>query len=150
MSKAGLLNSWKEIANYLGRGVRTVQRWEGMGLPVRRLGKGLRAPVIAYRADIDRWLQQAHQHRFEQEAQVNQILFRGDLRQTISESRALRAQMRTLRANQQAALENLQHSIITLGRLGMVTVSNHRFATASGFAGLSRKENPSDLQAISL
>ena len=32
------LDSWKEIAAYLGRGVRTVQRWEREeGLPVHRL-----------------------------------------------------------------------------------------------------------------
>ncbi len=31
-----VLNSWKEIACYLGRGVRTVQRYErDLGLPVR-------------------------------------------------------------------------------------------------------------------
>jgi hypothetical protein len=33
------LNGWKEIAAYLGRSVRTVQRWEkDFGLPVRRFG----------------------------------------------------------------------------------------------------------------
>jgi len=32
-----ILSGWKEIANYLGKGVRTVQRYERyMGLPVRR------------------------------------------------------------------------------------------------------------------
>jgi phage terminase Nu1 subunit (DNA packaging protein) len=31
-----LLTSWKEIANFFGKGVRTVQRWERMGLPVHR------------------------------------------------------------------------------------------------------------------
>ena len=31
------LDSWKEIATFLNRGVRTVQRWEATeGLPVRR------------------------------------------------------------------------------------------------------------------
>jgi len=31
------LDSWKSIASYLGREVRTVQRWENTeGLPVRR------------------------------------------------------------------------------------------------------------------
>ena len=34
----GRLDSWKEIAAYLGRGIRTVQRWEREeGLPVHRL-----------------------------------------------------------------------------------------------------------------
>jgi DNA-binding transcriptional regulator YiaG len=32
-----VLSSWKDIAQYLGKGVRTVQRWERhLGLPVRR------------------------------------------------------------------------------------------------------------------
>jgi hypothetical protein len=34
----GRLDSWKEIAAYLGRAIRTVQRWEREeGLPVHRL-----------------------------------------------------------------------------------------------------------------
>ena len=34
---SSVLNSWKEIASYLGRSVRTVQRWEReFGLPVHR------------------------------------------------------------------------------------------------------------------
>ena len=50
------LDSWKEIAAYLNRDVRTVQRWEKTAaLPVRRLQKpGLRA-VYAYVADLDEW-----------------------------------------------------------------------------------------------
>ncbi len=52
-----LLNSWKEIAEYVGRGVRTVQRWEReLGLPVRRPRHHLRSPVIAIPAEIDDWL----------------------------------------------------------------------------------------------
>ncbi len=51
------LNSWKEIAVYVGRGVRTVQRWEReLGLPVRRPHKHLRSPVIAIPAELDEWL----------------------------------------------------------------------------------------------
>jgi tricorn protease-like protein len=51
------LDSWKEIAAYLNRDIRTVQRWEkSASLPVRRLQKpGLRA-VFAYTADLDDWL----------------------------------------------------------------------------------------------
>lgn len=50
------LDSWKEIAAYLNRDVRTVQRWEKTAaLPVRRLQKsGLRA-VYAYTDDLDGW-----------------------------------------------------------------------------------------------
>ena len=52
-----LLNSWKEIAVYLNRGVRTVQRWEAeLGLPVRRPRGMSRSAVIAMRSEIDEWL----------------------------------------------------------------------------------------------
>ncbi|MBI2690283.1 MAG: PD40 domain-containing protein [Acidobacteria bacterium] len=49
------LDSWKEIAAYLGKGVRTVQRWEAEGLPVRRLGPDRAGPVFAYKEELDTW-----------------------------------------------------------------------------------------------
>jgi excisionase family DNA binding protein len=53
-----MLNSWKEIASYLGRGVRTVQRWERENdLPVHRIGKGRRSPVCAMVPELKFWLQ---------------------------------------------------------------------------------------------
>lgn len=53
------LDSWKEIAAYLGKGVRTVQRWEASeGLPVRRLGQDRAGSVFAYRAELDEWWRQ--------------------------------------------------------------------------------------------
>ena len=52
-----ILNSWKEIANYLDRGVRTVQRWErDLHLPVHRIGKGKRSPVYAKVSELNFWL----------------------------------------------------------------------------------------------
>ena len=54
-----ILNSWKEIANYLGRGVRTVQRWErDLGLPVHRPKGKDRSAVLAFPEELDKWLQQ--------------------------------------------------------------------------------------------
>jgi hypothetical protein len=42
-----VLNTWKEIAQHLHRGVCTVQRWEAtLGMPVRRLGTTPRAPIV--------------------------------------------------------------------------------------------------------
>src|SRR5260370_17544681 len=50
------LESWKEIASYLKKGVRTVQRWERTdGLPVRRLGQDRPGLVFAYKAELDAW-----------------------------------------------------------------------------------------------
>src|SRR5271169_4754048 len=52
------LNSWKEIAGYLGRDLRTVQRWEReKGLPVHRVPGGKRQAVFAFQGEIDCWLQ---------------------------------------------------------------------------------------------
>lgn len=52
-----LLNSWKGIARYLNRGLRTVQRWEAeLGLPVRRPRGRRRGAVMAMRSEIDEWL----------------------------------------------------------------------------------------------
>jgi hypothetical protein len=48
------LDSWKEMAGYLKRGVRTVQRWEReAGLPVRRLAREKRGAVDTYKTEID-------------------------------------------------------------------------------------------------
>lgn len=59
-NRTQLLNGWKEIANYMDRGIRTVQRWEAIGLPVRRVEKNRRAPVIALADDLDAWARSLH------------------------------------------------------------------------------------------
>jgi CheY-like chemotaxis protein len=54
-----ILNSWKEIAVYLGRGIRTAQRYEhDFGLPVHRPSAKMRASVIAFADELDKWLQE--------------------------------------------------------------------------------------------
>jgi hypothetical protein len=56
MSK--VLTSWKEIAQYFGKGVRTVQRWEAaFDLPVRRAAAGRdHRAVLALTEDLDAWI----------------------------------------------------------------------------------------------
>jgi TolB-like protein/Flp pilus assembly protein TadD len=62
-------DSWKEIAAYLKRGARTVQRWEREeGLPVHRLVHGKLGSVYAYRAELDRWWAQRSADLAPQEA----------------------------------------------------------------------------------
>jgi phage terminase Nu1 subunit (DNA packaging protein) len=51
-----MLNSWKQIAVYLNRCVRTVQRWESYGLPVHRPMEHSRSSVYALVSEIDSWL----------------------------------------------------------------------------------------------
>lgn len=51
-----LLDSWKAIATYLGRTVRTVQRWEELeGLPVHRHRHNELSTVYAFTGEIDQW-----------------------------------------------------------------------------------------------
>ncbi|MGH8495059.1 MAG: hypothetical protein ACREVN_02915 [Gammaproteobacteria bacterium] len=51
------LESWKRIAQYLNRDVRTVQRWEAAeGLPVHRLQHRSQGSVFAYVEELDAWL----------------------------------------------------------------------------------------------
>jgi hypothetical protein len=57
---SAVLSSWKDIASYMGRGIRTVQRWEAeMGLPVRRPKPRERQIVLAFPEELDTWLHSA-------------------------------------------------------------------------------------------
>ena len=50
------LDSWKEIADYLDREVRTVQRWEkSENLPVHRHEHQKKSTVYAYTSELDDW-----------------------------------------------------------------------------------------------
>lgn len=50
------LQSWKQIATYMGRGVRTVQRWEHFGLPVHQPSRHGKGVVFALVAEVDQWM----------------------------------------------------------------------------------------------
>lgn len=53
------LESWKEIASYLRRTVRTVQRWEReQGLPVHRLRHNKLPTIYAFARELDDWWEQ--------------------------------------------------------------------------------------------
>lgn len=69
MADKDFLNSWKEVANYVGRSERTIQRWErNLGFPVHRPSGRLRSSVIALAAEIDEWIKRRPSAR----AQSNQ------------------------------------------------------------------------------
>src|SRR5690348_10025775 len=52
------LDSWKEIASYLGREVRTVQGWEkNEGLPIHRHQHARQGSVYAFKTELDAWRQ---------------------------------------------------------------------------------------------
>jgi Tol biopolymer transport system component len=68
ISSEDRLDSWKEIAAYFRRDVRTVRRWEKLGLPVHRHRLGERAAVYAFRHELDAWWQSDRRQAAEKEA----------------------------------------------------------------------------------
>jgi TolB-like protein/Flp pilus assembly protein TadD len=55
-SRQDLLDSWKEIAAYFGRRIRTVQLWEkGEALPIHRHVHKARGTVHAFRSELESW-----------------------------------------------------------------------------------------------
>lgn len=67
------LDSWKEIAAYFGKEVRTVRRWEAeRDLPVHRLPGNGRGSVYAFEHELEAWL--AGRRRTESEAEAPQEL----------------------------------------------------------------------------
>ena len=71
------LDSWKEIAAYLKRDIRTAQRWEKQeALPVHRHLHDERGTAYAYSGEIDQWLQ--NRSRTESEAAAADVGTRTD------------------------------------------------------------------------
>lgn len=65
------LDGWKEIACYLRRSIRSVQRWEKKeALPVVRHQHERGATVYAYREELDAWWHQGAGHGMGEEAVV--------------------------------------------------------------------------------
>ena|SRR5215469_9379737 len=57
LAQRKVLHSWKDIANYAGRGVRTIQRYETeLGFPVHRPDGRSRSAVLAFSDEVDEWL----------------------------------------------------------------------------------------------
>ena len=132
-SKPRRLNSWKEIAAYLGRGVRTVQRWEKMGLPVQRPKSGSRGSVTAATDEIDNWLLGAHTHGFNVPQIGERQPFREALLDSVQQARALRKEMAILRENEHIALTQLTDKITALEK-------------SCGKSNLSQERKPSRIK----
>lgn len=97
-----VLTSWKSIALYVDRGVRTVQRWEQeFEFPVRRpIGKGHRA-VLAVPEEIDAWiLSQGPAKRSELEN------LRAEVARLRAEAEKLRAEVERLQAELREGRQN--------------------------------------------
>ncbi len=116
-SSLRVLNSWKEIADYLGRGIRTVQRYEReLGLPVRRPAGKKRSAVIAIKADIDAWVHAAPMHDADrlsmaQAASSHSVVM---LHPGVTQMRELCAQMTALRDELRITCARVHESVLRL------------------------------------
>ena len=106
-----ILNSWKEIAAYLNRGVRTVQRWEAeLRLPIRRPSGRSRSAVIAMRSEIDSWLRSCPLEKPQKHAADEPPIPADSLpscRELLSDARRLRAEVFRSRHELSTALQEL-------------------------------------------
>lgn len=114
-----VLTSWKEIACYLGKGVRTVQRWEkDFGLPVRRPTGSDKSAILARTSDIDLWVAMRCSPRGRPDgvsARDREILaMRTSLATGISTLKMLRDSNVALMSEVQAALAELRGQILRL------------------------------------
>lgn len=109
-SEPVVLTSWKDIARYMGKGVRTVQRWEReLELPVRRpRGAASKSAVMANREDLDFWLASRWSRRPTEKPPAQDAP--PELTVTIREARKLRAANHALMGEISSALQTLVHS----------------------------------------
>ena len=64
-----MLSSWKEIAQFFGKGVRTVQRWEKtLDLPIRRPPGAPSNVVLARTSDLEEWMHRGPGRRADAES----------------------------------------------------------------------------------
>lgn len=139
-----VLSSWKDIARYLGKGVRTVQRWERqLGLPVRRpVGASQKSAILLYRRDVDAWLATRFSARVQNQETA---LAKTDLARSTLKERIQKAQ--ELRTTHSVLTEQIQESIRLLAercdRLSSQTIRQSWFPTSSLDQGLLPDSLPS-------
>lgn len=109
------LNGWKDIAGYLGKGVRTVQRYEReFGLPVRRPAGKTRGSVVATQAELDGWVSASpirETYELPVRSQATAISPLQQVRNSVDEMKRLREQMTALRAEVRASVQLVRASI---------------------------------------
>ena len=134
------LDSWKEIALYLGKNVRTVVRWEKeRGLPIRRLPGGKRQPVFAFTAEIDAWI--SRQQGLPEEDDAPSAAHAASAVDTVTYPEAA---SRTLVAARQASRVLLGSALLALSALFLL------FLTRGGSTSLSTTPDSSVAQELRL
>jgi predicted DNA-binding transcriptional regulator AlpA len=103
-----ILSGWKDIANYLGKGVRTVQRYEReLALPVRRPAGKTRGSVIATQSELDTWVASRLTDRPHPVGVTPPLAVCSSLRDQIAEMDELAERMKKLRLDMRSSREML-------------------------------------------
>lgn len=140
-----VLNSWKEIASYVGRGVRTVQRWEAdLGMPVRRPRAKSRSAVIAMSDEIDQWLRSAPTTELPvmHSKATETAIF--DLEQSLAENVSLRHQCRQLSEVNKQVLASLMVNLASMKREMEITMALRESRGSTLIHALSSKSSTTD------
>jgi hypothetical protein len=115
---AQFVSGWKDIARYLGKGVRTVQRYEReFGLPVRRPAGKPCGSVVATKAEIDAWVNASpirQAYRLSPRPIDVSIAPFEQIRRGMDEMMHLRDQMALLRSEVRGSVELLRESVASL------------------------------------
>lgn len=110
-----ILTGWKEIARYLGMGVRTVQRYEHeLGLPTRRISGYRNGSVLATKSDLDSWVNSRPILQSSDTRQTAQIHLRSALEDSLRERLRLHSEMMTLRKELKESIREVRENILKM------------------------------------
>lgn len=105
-----MLTGWKEIAASLRLTSRSAQRWEALGLPVRRVSDSSHSRIIAFSDEIEDWARMKGSGLDRSESlKANALAFRATRRET----KKLVAELRAARSEQRRLLSSIRDRIST-------------------------------------
>jgi len=141
--KLEIISGWKDIANYLQKGVRTVQRYEReIGLPVRRPAGKSTGSVMATKAELDGWVAASPIRNAFQLPQtpVDNATPLREFRQHVNELHRLREETKELRAAVRTSLEMLQRNLRSALPEDQTLVSPSESRSAGSLLAFPKKE----------
>ena len=111
-----ILSGWKQIASHLGKGVRTVQRYEReLGLPIRRPAGKSTGSVIATKLELGAWVMASPIRETLRlpEHSVDNATLLAEFRRNMQETHRLHEESVKLRAEVKASLELLRKNLFS-------------------------------------
>ena len=113
--QSATLTGWKEIGNFVGRGVRTVQRWQTeLELPVHRVRNSPRSSVFAFKSELDWWMRERAMNN---PSTPRLVPHEHQTNFAIQEAHVLKTRCRSLNIDLHQQLQSLIHNLDALRRL---------------------------------